>query len=317
MRIARDERLAAALRCGLTLMLVSGGMLSPASAQDKKPRVGIDTTFGDRYQEAQAAFRADRWADVIRTTTAALALKPDPKNASILLNWRAYAYSSLRQPRKALADLNEAIRHDRQASYAHVNRGLLRMDFGEYELAVSDFSEAIRQRPNEADVYGLRGQAYLRLGQRERARADLERGAAATAKTADDYYYRGRANFLLRRYAQAGSDFARAARLGSKDSAILNQLGWFQATCPDAAQRDGRAAVRNATRACELSQWKDAGVIDTLAAAYAEIGDFAQAMRYATDAASMPILYPRTRAAVQDHLRAFRAGKPWRDETGL
>jgi hypothetical protein len=96
---------------------------------------------------------------------------------------------------------------------------------------------------------------------------------------------------------------------------MLNQLAWFQATCPDAAHRDGNAAVRNATRACELSQWKDAGNIDTLAAAYAEIGDFAQAVRYVTQAASMPNPFAKQRALIHDHSRAFQQGKPWRDES--
>ena len=49
-----------------------------------------------------------------------------------------------------------------------------------------------------------------------------------------------------------------------------NDLAWLLATAPDARFRDGPRAVEHATRACELSGWRDAAALDTLAAAYAE-----------------------------------------------
>ncbi|UCG58184.1 MAG: tetratricopeptide repeat protein [Phycisphaerales bacterium] len=60
---------------------------------------------------------------------------------------------------------------------------------------------------------------------------------------------------------------------------ILNNIAWCQATYPSAAILDGAGAVENARKACELSGWNDAVSIDTLAAAYAEKGDFAAAVR--------------------------------------
>jgi tetratricopeptide (TPR) repeat protein len=44
--------------------------------------------------------------------------------------------------------------------------------------------------------------------------------------------------------------------------------------------RDGAAAVTNAQKACELTEWKQSSSIRTLAAAYAETGDFDQAILY-------------------------------------
>ncbi len=51
------------------------------------------------------------------------------------------------------------------------------------------------------------------------------------------------------------------------------------ATCPDEAYRDGAKAVESATKACELGGWKDADHLDTLAAALADAGEFAEAVR--------------------------------------
>ena len=43
---------------------------------------------------------------------------------------------------------------------------------------------------------------------------------------------------------------------------------------------NGQAAVTAATKACELTKWKDWQCIDTLAAAYAEAGDFKHAIDF-------------------------------------
>lgn len=57
----------------------------------------------------------------------------------------------------------------------------------------------------------------------------------------------------------------------------LNQRAWYLATFPVEAVRNGKQALADAARAVQLSN--DANHRDTLAAAYAEIGDFENAMR--------------------------------------
>ena len=56
------------------------------------------------------------------------------------------------------------------------------------------------------------------------------------------------------------------------------------ATCPEAKYRDGGKAVESATRACELTKWKSSEFLNTLAAAYAESGDFDAAVTWQTRA---------------------------------
>jgi hypothetical protein len=87
---------------------------------------------------------------------------------------------------------------------------------------------------------------------------------------------------------------------------------WILATCPDGRFRDGRRAVTAATRAAELTSWKDAHILATLAAAYAEAGDFPGAVRWQERALERLAAFPPASGQVQDRLALYRAGKPYR-----
>jgi len=65
---------------------------------------------------------------------------------------------------------------------------------------------------------------------------------------------------------------------------MLDELAWLLATYPDSNSRDGTEAVRLAERACDVTQRKIPALLDTLAAAYAEAGDFPQAISAAEEA---------------------------------
>jgi tetratricopeptide (TPR) repeat protein len=85
---------------------------------------------------------------------------------------------------------------------------------------------------------------------------------------------------------------------------------WMLATCPLSSIRDGKLAIMDATRACELTDWKEPGFVSTLAAAYAEAGDFASATSWEEEALSSST--PRF-SWDEERLKLYKAGKPLRE----
>jgi len=68
----------------------------------------------------------------------------------------------------------------------------------------------------------------------------------------------------------------------------------------------------DATKACDLTSWKDAANLDTLAAAYAEQGDFANAVKREEQA--IELASGRQKGELQSHLDLFKGHKPFRQE---
>ena len=92
----------------------------------------------------------------------------------------------------------------------------------------------------------------------------------------------------------------------------LSDRAWFHATCSNASFRNGRQAVKDAKAACSLMAWKDENMIDTLAAAYAETGDFNSAARYAAQALAIKGIEPVDSKRIQRHLALFEQHQPIR-----
>jgi hypothetical protein len=88
-------------------------------------------------------------------------------------------------------------------------------------------------------------------------------------------------------------------------------VAWVRATCPQDDLRDGSAALRDALRACELTDHAAPGYVDTLAAAYAELGRFEDAVKWQQKAAE---LAPEgSKPEYEARLAQYRENKPFRD----
>jgi serine/threonine-protein kinase len=165
------------------------------------------------------------------------------------------------------------------------------------------------------DIYRSRGDAYYLKGERDKALADYERVLRSTPSDAWDFRRRGGTNLLFGNYKAGAADYAKALELEPQDARTLNALAWLKATCPDASIRNAPAAIRLATEACTRTNWRDFGNIDTLAAAYAEAGQFDQALKYQEVATKNAL--PDDRREREERLALYRQRKPCRDKPGL
>jgi tetratricopeptide (TPR) repeat protein len=163
---------------------------------------------------------------------------------------------------------------------------LLEEKASEYKAKLTDHpKDQIRLSPRDAQDYSRRG--YFRLGMKDfdNAIADFNVVIRLTPKDARAYYGRALGWKRKRDFAKAIADFNDAIRLQPRFAEAYDERAWLWSTCTDAKFRDAPRAIESAHRACELtSESKKAKYLDTLAAAFAESGDFAAAVKTQAEA---------------------------------
>jgi tetratricopeptide (TPR) repeat protein len=103
-------------------------------------------------------------------------------------------------------------------------------------------------------------------------------------------------------------------QLSPNSTNALRSLAWLKANCPESSLRNGKEAVRMSNKACELSKWKEPGPIFALAAAYAEVGDFDQAVKYHTQGIKMQSAYGPVNKKTRERLALYQEHKPYRSK---
>jgi len=222
--------------------------------------------------------------------------------------------------REAVRLLTRAIAEEHDAmklALAHRFRGLSYKHLGRRDDALRDFLEVIRLQPqldlgyyNAGVIYNLQKRYKDAVDMMTRA-INLQKDPRGLARRRSE---RGNAYFHLGDFRRAQADFVAALRADKRDPDVLNNVAWFRATCPDARFRNGKEAVELATLACTLDKWRDADEIDTLAAAYAEAGDFAEAERYQQKAMALLSEDEALRLKFRARLEQYRARQPVRQE---
>ena len=245
-----------------------------------------------------------------------MAIRLNPNFARTYYN-RAIAYGLKGDYNAAIRDNTEAIRRRdpiMQADF-YYNRAVYYHAIGKPDKAIADYNEAIRLAPNDLRTYCGRASMFEDMGELDKASADYDRATRYNATDTNGYVFRGTADFAKGNYRAAASDFEKAARLSPRDYDALCRLAWFQATCPEDPLRNGKEALEKARGACELTHWQHYDPIDTLAAAYADIGNFDDAVKYQTQAINMKGVHAFTRKKMQERLELYRQHKPYRQES--
>lgn len=244
------------------------------------------------------------------------------------------------------------MREKRLLASAYMGKGNLYDSRREYESAIREYTKGIEVDPDVPTFWGLRGETYLKLHDGVKARADIDRALklgpdvaavihskvvledneefgnwdtfgewvekllAATPEGSLSHYEgllrRGVWRVAKKNYAEGIADLEKYLE-SDRNSATLNRIAWVLATCPDDTVRNGQKARDLAEEAWKLSEQKDSNCLDTLAAAHAELGDFAKAIETQEKALADADFAKSQGDKAQKRLEEYRKNQPHRE----
>ncbi len=124
----------------------------------------------------------------------------------------------------------------------------------------------------------------------------------------------GNAQIGAGQFKEARQSLEEAVQAGPQSADAHNGLGWLLATCWEDSIRDGKKAIGLATKACELSEWKNPDFLDTLAAAYAEAGQFDDAVKWQKKALEHPEAFDAAKfEQAKQRLKLYEARQPYHE----
>jgi tetratricopeptide (TPR) repeat protein len=226
---------------------------------------------------------------------------------------RAAVWRAKEEFENALNDAGEALKVRPHLAWAYYERGLARHALGDAESAISDFTTAIRFEAGQARYHAARGEAWLSMKDFEKSLQDYQQALVLDPDDATVVRRRGIVWYEKRDCQKALEDFTLAQRLAPVDFKSFAFLAAFRASCYDPAFRDARQALALAHAACEMTQHKDAYALRTLAAAYAETGDWANAI-LTQEKALACTKRAEEKANGEIRLASYREQRPYRRE---
>lgn len=195
-------------------------------------------------------------------------------------------FQSAHQYDRARQSFQQALRLAPNEEEPHEAMGMYYLTQRKYGQAVQEFQRAIRLTEGDDDRPRLQlGLAFQLKGDPEKAQQIFEGVFGKNPKSTEGRGLLAGTELQLadlyadqKLYGEAIQAYRQALRLQPDFADAQNNLAWLYATCDDPKFRDPKAAVELAQRAVVLTNWKDAGFVDTLAEAHFANGDFLQAV---------------------------------------
>lgn len=184
----------------------------------------------------------------------------------------------------ASAQYHAALRVNPVYAEAHNNLGIALNLQGRQREAVARFREAIRLNPLFAEPHFNLGVTVFGQGDPDEAAALFRAGLKLKPGDARAHAWLGGLLLLQGKDQEASISFQQALVLQPNDVHSQNNLAWLLATSKQATVRNGPKALELAKRVNQSPAGSNAGSLDTLAAAYAEAGDFSNAVQAARKA---------------------------------
>lgn len=241
------------------------------------------------------------------------ALKSDPKNLEAL-TLRGKAHLVLGQHARALDDLDAALTIARTAKPAGVAkllsmRGEINLLLNRHEETLADLEEALKADPNSSSARQVRIHYLLAVNKPVEAEADCDLLVNQSGRMAWPWLLRAKQRQMAGEYSLALEDLDQAMEIEATPHTMAH-IALLLASAPEKSIRDPERALDLGRKAAEETGWDDPFVLEGVAAAYAACGQPETAAGWILKAITKG--KPEDRERLQDMLKVFKAGKPFR-----
>ena len=222
---------------------------------------------------------------------------------------------------KALVHFDRAIGRAPESSKVYLQRAAIYSNRNQLEQTSRDLDQAMKINPKNPFAFILRSNLRIREADARRAFEDADQAVFLAPTLAATYLARSRVAEIRGDARASLVDIDRAIELEPNAIEALNARAWLLATSPTDSIRNGAEAIKVATRANGLVDGKSVAVLDTLAACYAEAGDFAKAIECQEKALAFPDLIKQVGQSDADsarqRLQLYRDRKPFREKIAV
>jgi tetratricopeptide (TPR) repeat protein len=238
------------------------------------------------------------------------ALKVDDEDVQSLL-MRSQVLAALGKEEQAKADIDKAVALDPDQPQAILLRAMIAAQSGNFGRAITDMQTLIHSDPTNTE-YRLRLATFYNADKRPRKAIQLlDDVVRDEPKNAEALQARADANLSISKQKEAIEDYEKSLKLEGDNTGVLNNLAWVMATSPEADLRNGKRAIELATKACELTKYEKPHIISTLASAYAEAGDWDNAVKWSSKAVELG--EGEIKDQLKQELKSYQEKKPWRE----
>ena len=229
------------------------------------------------------------------------------------LSWRAWLQTSYWQDSETL--FTHALAVTSNNDVALNNLGITFLDKGQLDEAISRLQAAIDLRPENGPAHDNLAKALLKKGQVAEAMVHYRKFLEIEPANVEARNTLGTALIQQGKFTEAIDQWEKALAIQPENGNAASNLSWVFATCPEESIRNGERAVELAEKALRISGGRIPMIYRVLAAAYAENGQFSQAIESAQRGADLANSQgnPGLAAELQSNIVLYQAGTPLRD----
>jgi tetratricopeptide (TPR) repeat protein len=240
------------------------------------------------------------------------ALELYPAKAGILYNL-GLAWLKKGRMDDAIHCFQMAIQLQPDYAEAFCNLGYALLQEGRQTEAVAAYNKALELNPRYALAHNDLGSILLQSGRTGEAMEHFQQAAAIEPGFAEAH--NNLANIFAQqgREAEAIAQYESALRTQPNLARACNNLAWLLAASLDPSLRNAPRAIELAQRADQLARGRNPVFLGTLAAAYAEAGQFGPAVKTIERALPMASGNAALVAALEKQKALYQAGKPFHE----